>query len=44
MKYLYQQLLAFWSLIILTVVLIGISFTSINKRTLVNQNYNQIRE
>ncbi|MGX7703162.1 hypothetical protein ACWPXT_12670 [Enterococcus faecium] len=44
MKYLYQQLLAFWSLILLTVVLIGISFTSINKRILVNQNYNQIRE
>lgn len=43
MKYLYQQLLAFWLLIILTMVLIGVSFTNINKRTLVNQNYNQIR-
>lgn len=43
MKYLYQQLLAFWLIIIMTIVLIGFSFTSINKRTLINQNYNQIR-
>ncbi|MGM0168298.1 hypothetical protein IGI39_004053 [Enterococcus sp. AZ135] len=44
MKYLYQQLLAFWLLIILTVVLIGVSFTNINKRTLVTQNYNEIEK
>ena len=42
MRYLYQQLLAFWLLIILTVVLIGVSFTNINKRTLAAQNYNEI--
>lgn len=43
MKYLYQQLLGFWSIIILTIILIGVSFTNINRRTLINQNYNQIR-
>lgn len=42
MRYLYQQLLAFWLIIILTIILIGVSFTNINKRTLINQNYNQI--
>lgn len=44
MRYLYQQLLAFWLIIILTIVLIGLSFTNINRRTLVAQNYNQIRD
>lgn len=34
MKYLYQQLLGFWSIIILTIILIGVSFTNINRRTL----------
>lgn len=42
MKYLYQQLLAFWSIIILTVILIGVSFTNINRRTLEDQNYTMI--
>ncbi len=37
MRYLYQQLLAFWLIIILTIILIGVSFTNINKRTLINQ-------
>lgn len=44
MKYLYQQLLAFWFLIILTIIFIGVAFTNINRRTLVNQNYQQIEE
>lgn len=42
MKYLYQQLLAFWFLIILTIIFIGVAFTNINRRTLVNQNYSEI--
>ncbi|MGG5373010.1 ATP-binding protein [Enterococcus sp. AZ196] len=42
MRYLYQQLLAFWLLIILTLVLISVSFTNINKRTLAAQNYNEM--
>ncbi|MBO0452406.1 sensor histidine kinase [Candidatus Enterococcus murrayae] len=42
MRYLYQQLLAFWLLIILTLVLINVSFTNINKRTLADQNYNEM--
>ena len=44
MKYLYQQLLAFWFLIILTIIFIGVAFTNINKRTLVQQNYQEIEE
>lgn len=43
MKYLYQQLLAFWGVIILIILIVGTSFTQLTKQTLQDNNYEQLR-
>lgn len=43
MKYLYQQLLAFWGVIILIILIVGTSFTQLTKKTLQDTNYEQLR-
>lgn len=43
MKYLYQQLLAFWGVIILIILIVGTSFTQLTKKTLQDNNYEQLR-
>lgn len=42
MKYLYQQLLAFWSLIIVVLLIVGVSFVQFTKRSLEENNYSQL--
>ncbi|MFV0559468.1 MAG: ATP-binding protein [Enterococcus sp.] len=42
MKYLYQQLVAFWSMIILIIVIVGISFTQLTRQTIEETNYQQL--
>lgn len=39
MRYLYQQLLAFWSVIIIVMVIIGFSFTQLTRNTMEITNY-----
>lgn len=43
MKYLYQQLLAFWGVIILIILIVGTSFTQLTKKTMQDNNYEQLR-
>lgn len=43
MKYLYQQLLAFWGVIILIILIVGTSFTQLTKKTIQDTNYEQLR-
>ncbi|MBO0439485.1 sensor histidine kinase [Candidatus Enterococcus ikei] len=43
MKYLYQQLLAFWGVIILIILIVGTSFTQLTKKTMQDTNYEQLR-
>lgn len=42
MRYLYQQLLAFWVVILVTLVTLGISFTQMTKQTIEENNYQQL--
>ena len=42
MKYLYQQLLAFWSLIIVVLLIIGFSFMQFTRSSLEQTNYTQL--
>ncbi|AYW48245.1 two-component sensor histidine kinase [Tetragenococcus osmophilus] len=42
MRYLYQQLLAFWVVILVTLVTLGISFTQMTKQTIEENNYRQL--
>lgn len=42
MRYLYQQLLAFFSMIIIIVLIVGISFTQLTKQTIEENNYQQL--
>ncbi|MHC5218266.1 ATP-binding protein [Enterococcus sp. LJL128] len=42
MKYLYQQLLAFWGLIVLIIIIVGTSFTQFTKQTMQAENYDQL--
>lgn len=42
MKYLYQQLLAFWSMIILIILIVGFSFTQLSRQTIEENNYQQL--
>lgn len=42
MKYLYQQLLAFWVVIITIVLIVGVSFTQLNRSSLEKSNYQQL--
>ncbi|WCG23260.1 HAMP domain-containing sensor histidine kinase [Vagococcus lutrae] len=42
MKYLYQQMLAFWAIIILIMVVVGLSFTSFTKKTILDSMYEQM--
>lgn len=42
MKYLYQQLLAFWTLIIVILLIVGFSFTQLTKRSLEEKNYEEL--
>nr|WP_207702663.1 HAMP domain-containing sensor histidine kinase [Enterococcus sp. 665A]MBO1340306.1 HAMP domain-containing histidine kinase [Enterococcus sp. 665A] len=42
MKYLYQQLLAFCGLILLILITLGITFTQFTRRTMEENNYNQL--
>lgn len=43
MKYLHQQLLAFWGVIILIILIVGTSFTQLTKKTLQDSNYEQLQ-
>lgn len=43
MKYLYQQLLAFWGVIILIILIVGTSFTQLTKKTMQDTNYDQLK-
>lgn len=43
MKYLHQQLLAFWGVIILIILIVGTSFTQLTKKTLQDTNYEQLQ-
>lgn len=43
MRYLYQQLLAFWGVIILIILIVGTSFTQLTKKTMQDTNYEQLR-
>ncbi|MEI5992652.1 sensor histidine kinase [Candidatus Enterococcus mansonii] len=43
MKYLYQQLLAFWGVIILIILIVGTSFTQLTKKTMQDNNYEQLK-
>ncbi|GAA3020605.1 sensor histidine kinase [Tetragenococcus solitarius] len=42
MRYLYQQLLAFWIVILVTLITLGISFTQMTKQTIEENNYHQL--
>lgn len=42
MKYLYQQLLAFWGVIILIILIVGTSFSQLTKQTMQENNYKQL--
>ncbi|MDN6640989.1 MAG: ATP-binding protein [Tetragenococcus sp.] len=42
MRYLYQQLLAFWVVILVTLVTLGITFTQMTKQTIEENNYRQL--
>lgn len=42
MKYLYQQLLAFWGVIILIILIVGTSFTQLTKKSMQDTNYEQL--
>ncbi|MHC5374500.1 ATP-binding protein [Enterococcus sp. LJL120] len=42
MRYLYQQLLAFWSVIIIVMLIIGFSFTQLTRNTMEQNNYQQL--
>lgn len=42
MKYLYQQLLAFWSLIVVVLLIVGVSFVQFTRRSLEENNYSQL--
>lgn len=42
MKYLYQQLLAFWGVIILIILIVGMSFSQLTKQTMQENNYKQL--
>lgn len=42
MRYLYQQLLAFWIVILVTLVTLGITFTQMTKQTIEENNYHQL--
>lgn len=42
MKYLYQQLLAFWGVIILILLIVGTSFTQLTKKSMQDTNYEQL--
>lgn len=42
MKYLYQQLLAFWVIIVMMILIVGVSFTQFTKRTMEENNYQQL--
>lgn len=42
MRYLYQQLIAFWVVILVTLMTLGISFTQMTKRTIEENNYQQL--
>ncbi|MHC5229161.1 ATP-binding protein [Enterococcus sp. LJL99] len=42
MKYLYQQLLAFWGVIILIILIVGTSFTQLTKKSMQDSNYDQL--
>ena len=42
MKFLYQQLLAFWALIMVVLLIVGFSFFSFTKNSLEDSNYSQL--
>lgn len=42
MRYLYQQLLAFWTIIIIVMLIIGFSFTQLTRTTMEETNYQQL--
>lgn len=43
MRYLYQQLLAFWGVTALILVTVGVSFTQFTRQTIENNNYEQLK-
>ena len=42
MRYLYQQLMAFWVVIAVILLIVGISFTQLTKQTMEDNNYRQL--
>lgn len=42
MRYLYQQLLAFWIVVAVTLLTTGVTFTQMTRRTIEEQNYQQL--
>lgn len=42
MRYLYQQLMAFWAVIAVILLIVGISFTQMTKQTIEEGNYKQL--
>lgn len=42
MRYLYQQLMAFWAVIAVILLTVGISFTQMTKQTIEESNYKQL--
>ncbi|KAF1297482.1 two-component sensor histidine kinase [Enterococcus sp. JM4C] len=44
MRYLYQQLLAFWGVIALILLIVGVSFTQLTKQTIEDNNYKQLSD
>lgn len=42
MKYLFQQMIAFWAIILTILIVVGISFTQFTKQTVMVSNYEQM--
>lgn len=42
MKYLFQQMIAFWAIILTIMVVVGLSFSSLTKQTILNNHYDQM--
>ena len=42
MKYLFQQMIAFWTIILTILVIVGVSFTQFTKQTVLSSTYTQL--
>ena len=42
MKYLFQQMIAFWAIILTILIVVGVSFTQFTKRTILDNSYDQM--